>query len=213
MTLRLYFRNGITFQKSLAVLKDYCHYEPNPNGAPLGNEPTQLSYFDEAGCSGWGIFPGFENKERFSIGGASLRRDGLCDRALCALWNPDMDTLIHVLYLNFSDYLLFPDQHYKWEESQSFAPRIYKVYKDLFVRYKCDEAQALTEHLSVLLHWVRASNHQAVISDYEIGREMTLEQAQSWNWRSHRPTKEVFPEISDEYERAYKEKLDYVVDW
>ncbi len=213
MELRLYFRNGITFQESLAVLKDYCHYEPNPNGAPLGDEPTKLAYFDEAGCGGWGTFPGFENKERFSMSGNSLRREVLSDRTLCAVWNPDMDTLIHLVFLSFSDYLIFPDPHYKWEESQSFAPKIYKVYKDLFIKYKCDEAQALTEHLSVLFHWVRASNFQVVIRDYEGGREMTLERAQSWRWRDHLPTKEVFPEISAEYERVYKEKLDYVVEW
>jgi hypothetical protein len=213
MSVRFYFSAGIKFQDALATLKKFCDYDPNPNGAPLGEEPTQYSYFDEAGCRGWGTFSRFIDRQRFSISGASLKSDVFSSRSLCAMWNPNLDTLIHVLYLNFSDYVLFPTRDYKWEESQPVAPKIYKTYKDLFVEFKCDEGQALSEHGSVLFRWVRASDYQSIIKSYERDKEMTLEEAQSWNWRDYRLTEEVFPEISAEYEAKYNERLDYMVDW
>jgi hypothetical protein len=52
-----------------------------------------------------------------------------------------------------------------------------------------------------------------VIADYEFGRELTREQAYAGMWRRLMPTKEVFPEIEEEYENKYKEMLDLRVDW
>ena len=170
--------NGIKFRDILDNLEEFCEFEPNPNGAPLGEEPTQYSYFDEAGCKGWGNFSAFAERKRFAMSGASLKQEGLYDRSLCARWNPNGDTLIHLVFLNFSDYSLLPVEGHKWNESQTFAPKIYKIYKDLFVKFKCDEAQATDEHLSVLFHWVRRSNYQSVIDPYEIRREMSEDEAQ-----------------------------------
>jgi len=215
--LRLYFKSGIKFGDILKLLKEYCAYKPNPNGAPLGDEPTQLSCFNEAGCVGVGTFAGFQEPLKFSSSGCSLRLEALHSRSLCARWNPNMDSKIHLVFLGFIDFTIYPEKKLAWKEtwndSISHAPKLYSIYKDLFLKFRCDEAQILDEHLTPLVHWVRSANYQSVIADYEFGRELTREQAYAGMWRRLMPTKEVFPEIEEEYEIKYKEMLDLRVDW
>lgn len=139
------------------------------------------------------------------------------NNSLCIRWNPNKDSLIHEVAFGFRDYNIYPEKKGAWKEtwddSKQYAPRLYSIYKDLFVKFRCDEAQILDENLTPLVHWVRSANYQSVIADYEFGRELSREQAYAGMWRRLMPTKEVFPEIEEEYENKYKEMLDLRVDW
>lgn len=217
MSILLFFLNGIKFQDVLAKFNEFCDFEPNPNGAPLGEEPTRHANFIDAGCSGWGNFSSISSRVNCGFTCFSLNdydpsfeysRNHLCMR-----WNPSKDSLVHVVGFGFRDYVLFPTRDFKWDKSQLIAPKIYLIYKDLFAKFRCDEAQLENEHGSILFHWVRSSNYQTVMRPYESGREMTEEEALDWRWRDILPTEEVFPEITAEYEAKYKEMLDLKVDW
>lgn len=196
MSIRFYYRQGRRFKECLKAMEAIGEFEVNPNGAPLGEEPTRHSDFREASCQGWIRFPGLADRDRVCMSGLSLNapdeRAGLRQR-----WNPQGNSRIHCMTVACEDRLLIPESHHRWESSMQMAPVLYRACKRLFIESQCDEAQALHPSGSVLFNWIRSANFQTVIAPYERGAAITEEEGYSWGWRDIYATEEVFPELSD----------------
>lgn len=169
-------------------------FEVNPNGAPLGEEPTRNSDFKEASCKAWLRFPVISERLQIYLSGLSLS----CPEVSISVrhrWNPQEDSLIHCMVVELGDRLLIPESHHRWEDSQGAAPAFYLLCKRLFIEMHCDEVQAFHPSGSVLFSWAKSSNFQTVIVPYERGQQIAEDYGYSWQWRDIWATEDVFPEL------------------
>lgn len=201
--LLLYFRTGINILDVIKIMELSYNFIIDP----LHNSIECIDGDPECTrrCSGWATFPELTLPLQIRLYGISLRSDD--EIYLRPRWNPNMDTKIHMLGVSPVDsikYALYPDRYVVWDEAKKHSPILYLIYKKLFVLFSCDEAQVLYRYSDPLLHWVRSSNFQVCINEYERGNEMTLEQCLAFDQcRQIYPTEQIFPEIAKEYETKY----------
>ena len=195
MSVRLFLLKGISFQRLLEAVGNCAGFAVNPNGAPLGEEPTRHLDFQEARCSGWLSFPELPGRHLVRLSGYSLRNGEWEIFFPERRWNQKRDTLIHLCTIDLPDNPLMPDGECDWSQSKSTAPAFYLFCKRLFLHLQCDAAEAIDTHVSVLFHWVRIANYQTVIFPYESGREVSEEEGYRREWQTLCETDQIFPQL------------------
>lgn len=193
-----YLKKGIRFKDYLKVLDSICHFRPNPNGAPLGEEPTRHDDFIEAGCMGWIDYPGLLPQTYVGIGGYRLRPD-MYNQAIADKWNPEQDSLIHRVsfgYAGEGELDVVPGRYSKWPQWMSRAGALYRLYKQIFIELRCDQAEPGGE--SEAFFWDRSATHQKIMVHHEMGIEITEDLFQRGGWQDYWETRRVFPELCEE---------------
>lgn len=195
MSADFYFRKGLRFWQWHERMRSAFEFEIDPVGAPLGDEITKNSNFDDAGCGISLHLPQLTSSLHGHFGFQSLR-DAEWNKELHAKWNPEGDSLIHYVSIGFDDVELIPTRYRAWPEWMPMSVHVYQFYKMMFIALECDEAECIPDEFSRVFRWDRHAVRQQVILPYEEGHELTEQIFKAGIWQGERDTKAVFPALS-----------------